>query len=491
MNTNKLREIDRLVSEMHDDGLEDSDLRQLEELLTDDPAAQQRYWQLVNSHVALSVAVSSNSLHADSSRKRSAALMPAEASCMNRRIAQNLLAHYWWLTVAAAVLLIGLVGTSQWTSSGDSLDATTPSIASQSPFSAIDKMPTITQVSWEGPSFAEDSQDWQPTSVASAGAITLRVNEGEVADGYLFCLMPGESVKLMATFDATGENSLSVVEIAGGERATVKKVSFHNAGAGPKPLHANPHVRNRRYGVLGHWSETNASAIPRYFLLTGVHKLAKPSENESWRLSKIAVLVESHQAVHLGWDDSGPAPLEGDIYHEDYDYDDLAASLLFDRQSSNDSIPQDAIQVIASQEFPAPMVPSTIEGGYDFLLAPHSAAIVKVASEARELNAIVAIDRDTQEMLWATSKPTPQASNLGAACLLNPTATAKQVRLLGVHKPSDSKGPGIPWRASTSEKLYEQPGFLIVGFDDSFGDKDFNDLRVSVLITKTLEPYGP
>jgi hypothetical protein len=344
-------------------------------------------------------------------------------------------------------------------------------------------MPTITQVSWEGPSFAADSSDWRPAAVTSAGPITLRVKEGEVADAYLFCLLPGDSVKLMATFDATGENSLSVVEILDDQRATLKKVSFHNSGAGPKPLHANPNARNRRYGILGHWSETNTSDLPRYFLLTGVHKLAQPQPNESWRLSKIAVLVESDAVVHLGWDDSGPAPLAGDAYHEDYDYDDLAASLFFDRNSGASNLAADRIQVLKNQDHSWQSPVSSLEGGYVFELAPGSAAVLKAVSEARAPNAIVALDADTREPLWSSSKQVAQSTNLGAACLFNPTRTVKRIRLIGIHQPQDAKGPGIPWRASELETLYEQPGYFIVGFDDFQGDKDFDDIRISVLTT--------
>lgn len=474
MKTNKLREIDRLVSEMHDDELSGDDLHRLEELLRDDPAAQRHYWQLVNGHIALSVAVSSNSLPVDSPRTESAVAAPAVDSTVT--------ASRWWLA-AAAVLLLSLLGTSLWKGQGDAPQLASAGSTPDSAWSEFDEMPTITQVSWEGPSFAADSNGWQPAAVTSAGPITLRVKEGEVADGYLFCLLPGDSVNLMATFDATGENSLSVVEILDDERATLKKVSFHNSGAGPKPLHANPHVRNRRYGILGHWSETNTSDVPRYFLLTGVHKLAQPKPNESWRLSKIAVMVESDQAVHLGWDDSGPAPLAGDNYHEDFDYDDLAASLLFDRRTNTANHRTDQLQVLKNDQLSAPTAPSALEGGFVFELPPHSAAVLKAVSEARARNAIVAVDTDTQELLWSSSQQVAQSPNLGAACLLNPTPNIKRIRLLGIHQPPDAKGPGVPWRASAQDMLYEQPGFFILGFDDSLGDKDFDDVRVSVLTT--------
>jgi hypothetical protein len=480
LNNDTMKEIEHLVSEMHDDGLEGDDLQRLEELLTDDPCAQAHYWQLVDTHIALSVAVSSNSLEEPAAHDSLATDLLA-----NRRGPPHLSRKPWLAVAAAAVLLVGVFWALNPKGESDLGDADSLPIAAGSRLLASEQIPTITQVSWEGPSFAANFTKWQPAAMSSTGAVTLRVQQGETADGYLFCLMPEESVKLVATFDATGENSLSVVEIGGRERVGLKKVSFHNAGAGPKPLHANPHVRNRRYGILGHWSETNATAEPRYFLLTGVHKLARPIPNETWRLSKIAVLVESDLVVHLGWDDSGPAPAEGQAYHEDNDYDDLTASLIFDRQASKqESAGRADIQVMTNQELSPPVAPSVPEGGYAFAIDPHSAAVLKAVSEATDLNGIVAIDEETNEVLWSSSRQAKESTNLGAACLFNPSDSVKRVRLVGIHKPRDSAGPGIPWRASAAETLYEQPGYFIIGFDDSRGDKDFNDVRINVLVAE-------
>jgi hypothetical protein len=491
LNTNKLREIDRLVSEMHDDGLAGDDMRQLEHLLTDDPIAQKHYWQLVSTHVALCVAVSSNPGQMEPSWKRSGGATPAHTpnSPKTSRSRFSFFRPPWLLAAAAAVLLVGFVALLN--RSGRMSNVGLPRVASQSPFrTSLEQMPTITQVSWEGPSFATNAGGWQPAANVSAGAVTLHVNEGEVADGYLFCLMPGESVKLVATFDATGENSLSVVEIAGSERATVKKVSFHNSGAGPKPLHANPAARDRRYGVLGHWSEVNTTEYPRHFLLTGVHKLANPSPTESWRLSKIAVLIEDETVVHIGWDDSGPAPADGEAYHEDYDYDDLAASLIFTRDAEVSQLTRGGLRAITNLQPTADTYLSLSEDGHEFDLPPETAAVFKAASEANDLNAMMAIDVDTQEVLWSSSKELTQSTNLGAACVINPTSTTKRIRIVGIHKPHDSKGPGVPWRVSAFKTLYEQPRFFIVGFDDSVEDSDFNDVRVSVLMTPMFEQHG-
>jgi hypothetical protein len=480
LNNDAMKEIEHLVSEMFDDGLDGDDRQRLEELLTDDPCAQAHYWQLVDTHIALSVAVSSKSLDEPAARNSLAADVLAK-----RRGLPHLSRKPWLPAAAAAVLLVGLIWALNPKRDRDGGDADSLPVAPGLRLLASEQIPTITQISWEGPSFAANFTKWQPAAMSSAGAVTLRVQQGETADGYLFCLMPEESVKLVATFDATGENSLSVVEIGGSERVGVKKVSFHNAGAGPKPLHANPHVRNRRYGILGHWSETNSTAEPRYFLLTGVHKLARPVPHETWRLSKIAVLVESDLVVHLGWDDTGPAPAEGQSYHGDNDYDDLAASLLFDRQGGKqDSAVRAGIQATTNQKHSPPVATSVPEGGYAFAIGPHSAAVLKAVSEATDLNGIVAIDEETNKVLWSSSRQAKESTNLGAASLFNPSDSIKRVRLVGIHKPRDSAGPGIPWRVSAAETLYEQPGYFIIGFDDSRGDKDFNDVRVNVLVAE-------
>ena len=85
----------------------------------------------------------------------------------------------WLLAAAAAVLLVAFVALLNW--SGKMSNVGLPRVASQSPFRAsIEQMPTITQVSWEGPSFATNASGWQPATNVSAGAVTLRARpDGE------------------------------------------------------------------------------------------------------------------------------------------------------------------------------------------------------------------------------------------------------------------------------------------------------------------------
>src|SRR5690606_38247164 len=132
--------------------------------------------------------------------------------------------------------------------------------------------------------------------------------------------------------------------------------------------------------------------------LTGVHKLAIPAVGEDWRMSDMKVLIEHEHAVHIGWDDSGPPPADGQAYHPDGDYDDLAATLFYTASSPEQQAASDQLRVLASHD-PTPIeVPDVIESAFEFDLPPGSMALVKAICEARDPNALVIMDCQTKEV---------------------------------------------------------------------------------------------
>ncbi|TWT99482.1 hypothetical protein Pla108_04210 [Botrimarina colliarenosi] len=471
------KELERLVSDLYDEGLSPSEMARLEALLINNPSARTQYRSLVDTHLALSVA--SSSLEAEPQKKQA---NDAIATPMARAVAPSTSpprapsAWGWPLATAAALLLASSLVLIQSLGqiSGDAL-----SVHSQSRFADLATLPTVTHVSWEGPAFQSLADQSLPPMTVSPGAIRLRLKEGKTADGYVFCLRPGMSVDLVASFDATGENSLSIVELTGGQQSVTKKLTFHNAGEGPRPLHANPSAKNRRYGVLGHWTEINSGALPRFFLLTGVHKLAQPTPGEEWRLSELEVLLENDDAAHIGWDDSGPVPHAGESYQQDGDYDDLAASLFFSPLEGNRWTDASGLRVVSGDEDSRLEVPANLDEGFAFDLPPGAMAMVKGVSEARYPSGMVIVDADTNEVLWSRSKSRESNACLGAACISNHSLTSRALRVVGVHKPLASDAS---WRQSAMKTLYEQPRFTILGFDDSLGDEDYNDVRINLLM---------
>lgn len=480
MSSSKFEELEKLVSEMYDDSLSVRDMQRLEELLIDDPVAQLRYKELVDIHIALSVASGGSDMAAPGEVRGTEGLLLASRSApasvsttRDPRPSANLLP---WALAAAVALALGLFALQS--ARNRTLSGENPTLANVTP--GYPALPEITHVSWEGPSYQAAPRDAIPTAAVSAGAISLRLGKGKTADGYVICLHPGMSVDLVSTFDATGENSLSIVELTDGDRPAAKKLTFHNAGEGPMPLHANPSAKNRRYGVLGHWSEANFGAHPRYFLLTGVHKLAIPTAGEDWRMSDMKVLIEHENAVHIGWDDSGPPPFEGQPYRPDGDYDDLAATLFYTSNAPNEHLASKSLRVLASHD-PTPIkMPEVFDSAFEFDLPPGSLAMVKAICEARDPNALAIVDCQTKEVLWSGTKQPAEGVYLGTISISNPTQVARKLCLVAVHQVPTATDDA--WHVSKLQTLYEQPNFVILGFEDSRNDDDFNDLRVNLLL---------
>ena len=462
MNIRDFREIEELVSQLHDDGLSAAQFDRLEELLLDSPEAQAHYWGLVNSHIGLTAA------HNPQNR-------PATSSYSLPSVAWRL----------AAALLVGVTVFLLYQSTGGVPQQT--AIAESSSNTRFGALPVVTRVTWEGPCFESQLAESQPAPTTDdyrSGTIRLSVDPNMAADGYLFCLEPGCSVDLLSTFDATGENSLSLVELHRERGVAVNRITFHNSGEGPRPRHANPLAIHRRYGVLGHWSETNFSSEPRYFLLTGVHKLATTigskeeytGDTEQWRMSQMCVLLENTDVVHIGWDDSGPYPAENQGYNPDYDFDDLAATLFF---SSGTSQPTPGFQVVSDFDSPQLQVPDVADQGGTLSVAPGEKVIFKTVYSAKDPNALVLIDDTTGELLWASQQPTKDAYPLSSACIENTSDAIRQLRFVGVHRKRNQPADDPRWHVSHQRKLYEQRTLFIVGYDDGIQDGDFNDLRVT------------
>jgi hypothetical protein len=480
LSSSKFEELEQLVSEMYDDSLSVRDMQRLEELLIDDPLAQLRYKELVGIHIALSVASGGSETATPREVRGTEGLILASRNgqppILTTSVARPTTQFLPWALAAAVALVLGLFALQS--TKNNPVNGQNAALANVMP--NYPALPEITHVSWEGPSYQVAPADAIPTAAVSAGAISLRLGKGRTADGYVICLQPGVSVDLVSTFDATGENSLSIVELTGGDRPAAKKLTFHNAGEGPMPLHANPIAKNRRFGVLGHWSEANFGTAPRYFLLTGVHKLAVPTVGEDWRMSDMKVLIEHEHAVHIGWDDSGPAPSQGQPYRPDGDYDDLAATLFYTSNPPHEPTGSDSLRVLASHD-PTPIkMPDVIDSAFEFELPPGSIALVKAICEARDPNALAIMDCQTNEVVWSGAKQPAEGVYLGTISISNPTQLARKLCLVAVHQVPTATDE--VWHASKLRTLYEQPSFFILGFEDSRNDDDFNDLRVNLLI---------
>ncbi|HMO15148.1 MAG TPA: hypothetical protein PKD64_13025 [Pirellulaceae bacterium] len=476
MENNREARLHRLVSELNDGGLGASEFRELEQLLVDEPQLQDLYIELMSTHVGLSIVASLPPN--PSGLKMSAPGISMEASDrigISRRPSRRILTYQrliYALTTVAAIVLVSFMVFG----SGDFWKRPNKPVTNANVAQGIRKIPLVKKVSWIGPSFSSLPEEWSPIEETVSGVVPLRVDTSHLASGYIFCLPPRSAVKLFATFDATAENCLTISELRSDVSEVDRKAVFHNTGAGDRPLHANPTAVNRRFGVLGEWSERNDTDQPRFFMLTGAHKLVVPEPNEEWRLSNLAVLLNEPDLVHLGWDDSGPFPGVGGTYVGDGDFDDLAVTLCFeiDEQSyaATSPISTSVPAVSLSGEIPS-------SEGVELSLEPGESVLLKVAADATFTNALVVLDKDTQQQLWATWNEEKDQLNLGACYLRNHGGQRRELVLVGINRHNEK--PDEDWLPSRSRILFEQGDYTIIGFDDSKKDNDFKDILVSVL----------
>lgn len=489
MDLQKEHELDRILSTLYDDGVSAQELERLESLLSGNTSLQDRYWQFVSTHVALSVAGGvARDVDAPRPSNDSSLLDLVSKEPRSRRSIFILNASQ--MSRIAAVVAFLAVGLAAWSLFVDRGQLTTfPEASITSRPWTVDRMPTITHVSWNGPSFSHEAEQWSPVAAVGAGSVSLQMKQGRSVDGYLFCLPPGASVDLVATFDAAGENCLSVTEIIAEDHRPVGKATFNNSGVGPKPLHANPRVQNRRYGVLGRWSERNTSSSPRFFLLTGSHKLAASSPGGNWQLSEMAVLLEHDDVIHIGWDDSGPAPVKGNAFSQHDDFDDLAATLFISSANATSST-NSGLQVSGADVAVVEELPPQTSNPYRVTLAPGDTMLLKVASDAKSPNAIFVVDASTNVVQWMASNTVTHSINLGAAAVFNRSNSPRELLLIAAHQAIGDDDEPQPWRESAMRPLYEQAGFVILGYEDARHDDDFNDIRLSMLRGTNTQNQG-
>ncbi len=470
MTAKQLRELEQLVSDLYDDGLSSMETQRLEGLLLDEPALQDKYLGMVDLHVGLSVAGESlANPSSDEEQSDTVSTIPAHLSMVRGFVA---------ILATTACILLAVWIWHGWDFSD--LPSRVPELASHADHK-LSAIPTIKCVSWNGTTFSQDVDDWQPLSVVGPGVIPLRQSRGEMVDGYLLELPPGYRLELVTTCDATAENCLSIEEVWAGTTPSSRKVTFHNSGQGSKPRHANPAAKHRRFGIVGTWADRNVTQQPRFFLVTAVHKRVDPGPNEAWRVSEMAVMIEEPDVIQIGWDDSGPAPSTAG----DEDFDDLSASIFIvpigQTQRVTPVTPElevAAAQVPTADPDAAPAIGST---AYEMMLPPGSITLFKAASNASAHNELFLRNAKDGNVLWSASNNRGKSSNVGGVALRNRSDSFQRIYLMSSHRNPDVELVE-PSSASRYCLLFEQTGYNIVGFDDGVRpDADFDDVRVGIL----------
>lgn len=485
-------ELERLLSELADEGATRQRVERIESLLLDKPELQDRYWSWMDNHIILGTdraAILGDSRasdplvsvgHTDALRS----FVP-RATTHTRR-------HIHWLApllaISACLLWMILPGDFSWRDAARQLFPFMADIDGRD----VWHIPKITRVSWEGPYFAKHELDIDARSGADVGLVSLGFVDGLPANGYVLRLEPGTSAELMMAADAYAENNLSVTELSASGTPVRRSVSFNNFGANGLTAFGNEPNRARRYGLIGTWSEFNDTNKPKYYLINGIHKslnpdLSPPHPEQEFQLSRMVVALDEPDLILLGWDDSGIEPSEkSDGVEPDGDYDDISVAIRLagkgiQPKPPNKNFPNRNFRLTAAPHSMA-LVPQVADSDrFRFTLEPGEIAVLKIASEARKTNAIYVVREGSDEVIWSAESTPPGTMNLGAVAIQNTSEQDQAFAIFGENS-AGNRDTASEWQGSRIATIHTQPGCSILGFeDDAELNEDFDDIRITLL----------
>ena len=493
MNQKDVAQLERLLSELADEGASRELVEKIEALLIDQPELQDHYWSWMDVHVALGV--ERTAILGESETISQLSYLP-EAGTGAESFAtqpieprQQALSRKWF---TPAILVAACLGLSFWALPGSFWEHSPTTLSPDSASVAIEgtwRIPKITRVSWEGPFFAGPEHADNSASPKRAGLVSLGIVDGLSANGYVLQLEPGASAELLMAADAYAENNLTVTELKPDGTPVLRNVSFNNFGAGVLPTNDARSKGTRRYGLIGTWTVFNDSDRPKHYLINGIHKVDDPdspnfNSDSEFLLSDMVVLLEESDLVLIGWDDGGVDPNnEINGVDSDGDYDDITVVIRITEGSDSNPNRSHPHRIISwpSNESETPQ--SDCSTKHEFSLLPGDFVAIKVASHATFTNSFYLMNVETDEVLWSARNTRPGTMNLGAVAVLN---TGERMMNLAVFCEHSSTPPNVEveWKCSEMSIVHEQPSCTILGFEDLYeGDDadDFDDIKVTML----------
>ena len=374
-------------------------------------------------------------------------------------------------------------------------------------------LPRVTRVSWSGPQFASGVGPAAPAGLHE-GVVPFTSVRDRPAQGYMVHLPPDALLDLVVAADAEGENSLAVIEFDSDGTPTGRRISFSNslADAG-KPAVEDANIRARtRFGPIGTWVERNNSPRSKYYCFTSVHKLLNRTEDDSWHVSRLSVLLEGPDLAHIGWDDSGMMRLDkpDDGQKPDLDYDDISATIRIYRPGWDSDIRPHEVRVVpglpaaTTQDDkqsvdPNVGVPDRVtppmdesqsirlgpDSGLPLSVGRHEAVFVKVTNRFRTPTTISLVDENTGQVWWSCDPSRATSSGTDVCAVKNTDLDARRFRVVGRRR-IDASGSNDAWRELKPSLLFEQEAFVSFTLDEGPDDADFDDVKVDVVTMKPL-----
>lgn len=515
MTTAEQFEIDRLLSQIADEGASSQSVALLGELLFNRPDLQQHYAKAMRLHMMLAYEMWL------SSPTLKPVIPEPEYQCPQERgescsISEDLMVslgrdaslggetlgfRQWSRWSALAVLLLAAIGIGIWMDGSRISDLTLfHSISSDR---RQDSVPGATLIDGEG-LMVRDVRTMKvlsrltrtslltsmllPNCLSSesseitlcSGVAWMERSPGDKERGYLVALPPGTMLDLYVDTDAEDQNALAVVEIDPLGRMTGGTISFSNV------IEGDDDSTKRRAGCIGNYSVFNDSSFTKYYLFAGSHVLPSQAVDETWYQSDYQVQYESNDLLVIGWDDSGYSPVPQPTYGDftpDRDYNDIRAILHFSRPGSVRSRPTGV------ELYPTPLRNGTAldasNKGFVFDVKPGEQLVLMVSASARLPNSTYLIDLPSREVLWelngiqadGTMSPDMEQATL---IIRNYGDTVRQYQLYGRYQPRIAGGDST-WQPLPYKVLADGDGSVTVGFEDSIDVEkniDWNDIRV-------------
>lgn len=514
-------EIDRILSEIVDEGASRAEIEKLDALLRDRPDLQEYYSQAIALHMLLAYEMDfslqqlqpvipspswrsnrNEVVHGDScvelSDRMDSDLSTFDRITLRRRVPV-------WLSVVAVIGLVLIGARYLWwpgakdaksrgradvvadgaqiqmevggTEVGGTSNRTDGLIVrdarSLAMLSRLTRTASLTRLQLPT-CIPSDSLD---TTLCS-GTAWMERSPGNRERGYLVDLPPGYLMDVYVDTDADGQNSLAIVEFDGQGRVTGGTASFSNLVEGDSS------TTQRRTGSVGNYSVLNDGPSTKYYLFTGSHILPQQSVDESWYQSDYKVQHLSEDFLVIGWDDSGHTavsdPRPGD-YTPDHDYNDISALLRFSRPDASKVATSTDVEY-SPQPYPDSPLADESASGFRLDVKPGEQVVILVSGSATLQNSVRIVEDPSRRIVWQyygtlPGETFPLASEVGVYIIRNHSATVRQYQLCARYQQLDRDR----WRATPYKLLADGDGSVTVGFEDSVNRPDlvdWNDIRV-------------
>ncbi|MEO0529861.1 MAG: hypothetical protein AAF266_04700 [Planctomycetota bacterium] len=306
-----------------------------------------------------------------------------------------------------------------------------------------------------------------PRLTLCSGTAWMERGYGERERGYVFTLQPGQTMSLHVTTNAASHNSLALIELEGrydpvGEAIKLNFSSLIDVND-PNPRRQTGRQHN---GQVGNYVTTNSGAVAKHFLLVGSHAVRGREAESTWNQSDFHVAFDDSDLLVIGWDDSGygnpkqPPPY---AWEPDRDYDDLQATIRFTPAEAGLATNEPGGVRLRPEPLPdGPMVSRKPES-HRLSVMPGEERVVIVSSSTSTPTKVRIVESETRHVLWELEGKPPAESDLlqstvaGCYAIANTGPSVYNIDVEGSHVEVEEDGTDawknspVRWRSVTDD----------------------------------------